>query len=211
MTEPSSFFRPSDALLTSSSADRLLTPLNLAGDYSYLSEGYYRSLDAELEGLDISPTTAEALDAYVVPIALEKAVRAGLKVPDYSVTLDRLVPPVLAYPVNPFSTAGELVLAEHDLKKRLKSLTRNGTYAVLCQTLPEDYRLDTLRVVLGRTTAEAYTDFAWQVFEVFGLPLMRVRVIVTPHQYLFSSIGPLPFSDLSEEERVLIESLGTWS
>ena len=39
---------------------------NLSGDYTYLTDGYYLSLDAEQAGLNVLPTTAEALDAYVV-------------------------------------------------------------------------------------------------------------------------------------------------
>ena len=209
MTLSSFFFQPNDALLDSL-GERRATHLNLAGDYSYMTEGYYQSLEAELAGLAVLPTTADTLDAYVVPIALEKARQHDLPVPDYRITLDKLEPPVLAYPINPFSTKGELVLPGSDLKKRLKSMTRAGTYAVLCQTLSEDYRLDTLRCVVGRTLAADYEEFARRVFEVFGLPLMRVRVIVTPGQYLFSAIEPLGLDELTPEERELLEGLGTW-
>src|SRR5690606_28830490 len=58
---------------------------NLAGDYSYLTTGYYASLDAELAGLKVLPTTADALDAYVVPIAMENAHLAGLAVPAHEI------------------------------------------------------------------------------------------------------------------------------
>jgi hypothetical protein len=39
---------------------------------------------------------------------------------------------------------------------------------------------------------------------------MRVRVIVTPKQFMLSAIEPLPFSQLTEAERGLLEGMGTW-
>src|SRR5690606_41604085 len=72
---------------------------NLSGDYTYLTSGYYASLDAELAGLKVLPTTREALDAYGVPIAKEKARRAGIAVPPHGVVTERFpAPPILGYP-----------------------------------------------------------------------------------------------------------------
>ncbi|MDZ7707910.1 MAG: RimK-like ATPgrasp N-terminal domain-containing protein [Trueperaceae bacterium] len=85
--------------------------LNLHGDYTYLSSGYYASLDAELAGERMLPTPEDALDAYVVPIAADKARRAGIAVPDVTLVTDRFpAPPFVAWPVNPFSVKGELIL-----------------------------------------------------------------------------------------------------
>lgn len=205
------FFRPGASLLATLPADHQgVTHLNLAGDYSYMSAGYYSSLEAELMGWQVLPDTADSLDAYLVPVALEKARLHDLPVPGYSVVVDKLTPPVLAYPINPFSSYGKLVLPGDDLKKKLKSLTRTGTYATLVQHLPEDYRLDVVRCVMGHTSHGAYADFARSVFAVFTLPLMRVRVIVTPQAFLFSAVEPLPLGELTVEERARLEGLGSW-
>lgn len=184
---------------------------NLAGDYSYLSSGYYVSLDAELAGLTVMPTTSQALDAYVVAIAMERARAAGIAVPENDIVTDRFPPPpFLAYPLNPFTLHGELVLDAATLEARRKGLTYTGKYAVLAQRLPVDHRIDVVRVVFGRSVVTEYAQFAARVFEVFGLPLMKVRVVVTPKAYLLSAIEPLPFAELLEEERAALEGLGTW-
>ncbi len=184
---------------------------NLAGDYSYLSAGYYASLDAELEGLAVMPTTLEALDAYVVPIAMEKAQLAELPIPEFHIANTRFPPPpMLAYPINPFSSKGELLLDGEQLAAHRNGLTYTGKYAVLCQALPADCRIDVVRSVLGRTLVPEYAAFAARVFTVFRLPLARVRVIVTSKAYLLSALMPLPLEQLVPEERALLEDAGTW-
>jgi hypothetical protein len=125
--------------------------LNLSGDYRYLLAGYYDSLDAELDGLMVIPTPRDALDAYVVPIAMEKARRGGLAVPDFEIVVDKLPPPpIMAYPVNPFMEKGMLLTAEDKLEKARKALTMTGKYAVICQKLEGDYRIDVVRAVMVR-------------------------------------------------------------
>lgn len=184
---------------------------NVAGDYTYLTRGYYASLDSELAGKVVLPSTAEALDAYVVAIAMEKAHLAGIPVPDYEVITDRFPPaPMMAYPINPFSLRGEMLLDADAIESRRKGLTYTGKYAVLVQRLPEDHRVDVLRLVLGTTSVPEYLAFGARIFEVFRLPLMRVRVIVTPQEYQLSAIEPLPFKELDDAERAVLEGMGTW-
>ncbi len=185
--------------------------VNLDGDYGYLEDGYYASLDLEAAGEAVVPTTAEALDAYVVPIALAKAERGGLPVPSFEIVTDRFPPPpLLAYPINPFSSRGERLDSSADIETRRKGLTYTGKYAVLCQRLPEGCRVDTLRVVLGRTTVPEYEAYARDLFACFRLPLVKARVIVTTGAYLLSALEPLPWRGLTLEERALVDEEGTW-
>ena len=183
---------------------------NMTGDYSYLTDGYYSSLEAELQGIAVFPTTADALDAYVVPIAMEKARQHQLAVPDFDIVVDKLAPPVLAYPINPFSTKYEIVLEGDVVAAKLRALTMTGKYPAIAQKLPRDYRIDAVRCILGRTLVKEYAGFARRAFEVFKLPLMKVRVIVTTSDYLFSAIEPLSFDDLTLNEKKLLGGLGTW-
>jgi len=78
-------------------------PLEFLGSYEYMSEGYYACQDAELAGEGAMPTCADALDAYVVPIALEKAAKAGVPVPEWLLTSEYFPVPAVCYGVNPFS------------------------------------------------------------------------------------------------------------
>jgi hypothetical protein len=184
---------------------------NLHGDYAYLGEGYYRSLDAELRGEQVIPSTRDALDAYVVPIALRRAALAGLDVPVAEIVTERFPPPpLLAYPINPFSVRGALLESVEAVATRRKGLTYTGKYAVLCQRLPPDHRIDTVRCVLGRSAVAEYAPLAAALFACFRVPLMKARVIVTHATYALSAIDPLPWRELTREERDTLEGLGTW-
>lgn len=185
--------------------------VNLAGDYTYLTDGYYRSLDLEQAGEQVVPTAADCLDAYVVPIMLAKAERGGLPVPRSQLVTDRfLPPPVMAYPVNPFSSRGELLADAAAIETRRRGLTYTDKYPVLCQALPDDFRIDVVRVVLGTHAIPEYVAFAQALWELYRLPLMRVRTIVVKDAYLVSAIEPLPYRQLTVDERRSVEEAGAW-
>ena len=77
--------------------------INLEGDYTYLTDGYYRSMEAEHEGQIAYPSPQAAIDAYVVPLALSKAKAAGISIPQWEIANDQAVtiePPFVAYPIN---------------------------------------------------------------------------------------------------------------
>jgi hypothetical protein len=184
---------------------------NLHGDYGYLGDGYYHSLEAELLGHQVVPTPKDALDAMVVPIALLRAQRCGLDVPESEIVTDRFPPPpLMAYPINPFSTHGELLEDHAAIAARRNGLTYTGKYAVQCQRLPPDHRIDVIRVMAGRSTIPEYGAFAAALFACFRLPLMTVRVIVTTRAYLLSAIEPLPLRRLAEDDRALLDGVVTW-
>ena len=102
--------------------------VNLEGDYDYLGDGYYRSMEAEHEGLVAIPSPAEALDAYVVPLALCKAAAAGIEVPPWEIVNDSTFgfePPVLLYPINPFQTTGQLIADASMMNESITRMTVN--------------------------------------------------------------------------------------
>ncbi|HYE07946.1 MAG TPA: RimK-like ATPgrasp N-terminal domain-containing protein [Planctomycetota bacterium] len=187
--------------------------INLAGDYSYLSDGYYRSLEAEHEGLIALPSPAEALDAYVVPLALKKAEAAGIPIPEWEIVNEGSVtmpPPVLAYPVNPFQDQGVVIADRSGLAEAIKSLTMSGKYAMVLEDMQPDSRVDTLRLVIGQCLKPEYKDLALQLWQTFRLPLARVKIIVTENEYLFSSIEPLPKNELTQNEKAILKEAGLW-
>jgi hypothetical protein len=152
--------------------------VNLTGDYSYLSNGYYYSQDLENGGMAVHPTCREAMDSYIVPLFLEKASLAGLRIPTYYITNDYFEPPVVVDTVNPFMTRQSIVRKAGHQERVSKSLTRNYTYAICCQELPPEARVGEFRAVLGWSTAPRYRGLATSIWEVFRIPLAIVRVIV---------------------------------
>jgi hypothetical protein len=183
---------------------------NMFGDYTYLTEGYYKSLDFELRQVNVRPSLEEALDAYIVPLAMQKAQLLNVKIPQYEIITGKLCPPMLAYSINPVTVKFELISQQDEVHAKLKTLTLNGKYATICQKLPEDFRIDIVRCILGKTLVQEYNEFAATIFQAFQIPLMKIRVIVTANDYLFSAIEPLLFDDLTLKEKKIIEELGSW-
>ncbi len=187
--------------------------VNLEGDYSYLGDGYYKSMEAEHEGLIALPSPAEALDAYVVPLALSKAAAAGINVPQWEIANDNTMgfdPPLIAYPVNPFQSMGQVIADHASLIEAVKSLTMSGKYAMVIQDMQPDSRVDTLRLVLGHCLKPEYGELAMDIWMTFRIPLARVKIIVTEKLYLFSAIEPLPKNELTQNEKAIIKEAGLW-
>ena len=187
--------------------------VNLEGDYTYLTDGYYRSMEAEHEGLVAIPSPAEALDAYVVPLALTKATAAGISVPTWEIAQDTTFgfkPPLIVYPVNPYQSTGQVIAEELGLQETVKSLTMSGKYAMVVQHMLPDSRVDTLRLVLGRCLKPEYAELAQEIWRCFRIPLARVKIVVTEKQYLFSAMEPLPKNELTQNEKAIIKEAGLW-
>lgn len=185
--------------------------VNLAGNYDYLSDGYYLSQDFENQGREIRPSSKDMLDAYVAPLLLEKAKLAGLPVPEYCISNGYFEPPAIVDPVNPFMLRGRTVLRQGKVKSIAKSLTRNFTYAICCQAIPEGAKVGYFRSVLGWAVRPAYRDVSDAVWNVFGIPLAKVRVIRTHEgEVLLSDISPLFIEDLGVQESRYLKEHVTW-
>lgn len=187
--------------------------VNLEGDYTYLSDGYYRSMEAEHEGMLAFPSPQAAIDAYVVPLALSKAEAAGIPIPQWEIVNDQAVtiaPPMVAYPINPFQDEGQLIADHPAMSEAFKSLTMSNKYAVVCQAMQADARIDTLRMVLGKCLKPEYAALAEQLWRTFHIPLARVKIIVTEKQHLFSAIQPLKKEELTQNEKAIIKEAGLW-
>lgn len=183
--------------------------VNLAGTYGYMEEGYYRSQALELEGRAVFPTTRDILDALVVPIALVRARQAGVPVPPHYISNGFFDPPVLVDPINPFMTGHAVVLRPGRRDQVARSMTRNFTYAMCCQELPEGARIGWFRTVLGWTRDPVHRPMAEALWELFRLPMARVRVIRPPDAPpLFSAMETLLPGALTVAERNrLVEGL----
>jgi hypothetical protein len=187
--------------------------INLTGDYGYLSDGYYQSMEAQHEGRIALPSPTEALDAYVVPLALTKAKASGIAVPEWEIVNDDTVsfdPPLIAYPVNPFQSQGIVANDQAACEETIKTLTMGGKYALVLQDVPKDSRVDTMRLILGRCLKPEYNELAQNVWQVFRIPLARVKVIVTETAYLFSAIEPLTREELTQNEKAIVKEAGLW-
>lgn len=185
--------------------------VNLAGAYDYLEAAYYVTQELQAAGNDIIPTCRQMLDAYIPPVCLQKASLAGLSVPSWYISNGYFEPPVVIDPINPFMFRSRTVWKRGREHAIAKSMTRNFTYAICCQELPEGCRIRKFRAVLGQTTSKLFAGSAQAVWEVFGIPLATVRVIETSERrHLVSDISPLPFGSLGAREIAWVERAVSW-
>jgi hypothetical protein len=172
--------------------------LLLHGDYEYLSEGYYAAVEAELQGLKALPFSADALDAYHVPIALERVRQAGLPVPEWRLTNDAILPPAVIYGVHPFARTFRVVYTDEEARIAAHQLSRQGKYLLCYQRLPAQARLVEVELILDRTPQVRYALWAERIYMLFHLPLAKLRLIETPDgQAVFSALERLPHKRLS--------------
>jgi hypothetical protein len=173
----------------------------LSGDYEYLTDGYYECQDAELRCRPgVLPTCADALDAYVVPIALVKADKAGIAVPKWVLTNESFPIPAVCYGVNPFTRKYAVVRTEREREMVARHLTWNFKYAMCCQSIGPDSEVIEFRMVGPRTEQQDLAPWAERVFEVFRIPLAKVRLLRNGRLEL-SAIEILPYRFLTPNER----------
>jgi len=183
--------------------------VNILGDYRFMSEGHYGSLEAEISGVRAFPTIKEALDAYVVPLCLQRAEAAGIPVPEHYVTNDLFEPPCIVYPINPFMKKHSVVYKAGHVRRIAKSMTRNFKYAICVQKISEDVAIREYRCVLGTTSCDELTAIASKVWETFHLPLCKLRIIEND-ELMLSAIEPLPLQELGPKELKLLRRANTW-
>ena len=185
--------------------------VNLAGSYDYLELPYYVSQDYENEQKPVRPTCKEMLDAYVTPLFLEKAKLNSLPVPEYYISNGYFEPPVVVDPINPFMTKARTVLSPGRQESTAKSMTRNYTYAICCQDIPAGAKVQNFRAVMGWTASRKYLAIAEAIWDIFHVPLAKVRVIVLADgRILYSDVSQLPLDSLTERERLYLEKRVQW-
>jgi hypothetical protein len=185
--------------------------VNLAGSYDYLESPYYVSQARELNGDAIHPTCKEMLDAYIPPLFLQKARLAGLSTPEYYISNGYFEPPVIIDPINPFMIRSRVVLKSGREEAVAKSMTRNYTYGICCQELPPGSRVVRFRSVLGWCFHTHYRTMSKAIWEVFRIPLAKVRAVVKDDGSMsLSDISQLPYESLSARERNYLGERVQW-
>ncbi len=178
----------------------------LSDGYEYMSEGYYACQDAEFAGTGAMPTCADALDAYVVPVALEKAALAGVPVPEWVLTNEYFPVPAVCYGVNPFSRKYAFVRDEASRGREARRLTWNHKYTMCCQLATHETRIAEFRMICGKTEDARFADWAERLFAVFRVPVATIRLLERPGKatvpsFEFSAVEPLRLASLTETER----------
>ena len=126
----------------------------ISEDYSYKTEPYYTILDYEIRGKNVRPASSAVLDAYVVPMCLERAKLAGIPVAEWGISQGYVPLPSLIYGLNYFATSADYFLVRDDAKAKevVAHVTNKGKYPFCYQKIPDDAVIHSCVSIFGRTT-----------------------------------------------------------
>jgi hypothetical protein len=180
----------------------------ISENYSFKTEAYYSILRHEMEGKTVRPSSSAVLDAYVVPICLERAKLAGIPVCNWGISQGYTPVPAIIYGLNYFATASDFVIVRDsdEAKDAIKHITNIGKYPFCYQTLDNGATVHSCIGIFGKTARQcnAVSHLAEKVYSHFSIPLVTMVYIKTGDQYRLSSLAPVKYSQLCSEERTLL-------
>jgi hypothetical protein len=180
----------------------------ISEDYSYKTEPYYTILTNELCGKNVRPKSCDVLDAYVVPMCLERAKLAGIPVVDWGISQGFVPLPAIIYGLNYFATSADFFVVKDDTRAKevIAHVTNKGKYPFCYQKIPPDATVHSCVSIFGRTTdsCAAIAGLAEKIYQVFSIPLVTMVFVRTGREYRLSSLSPTKYSRISGDERALL-------
>jgi hypothetical protein len=180
----------------------------ISEDYSYKSEPYYTILTAEMNGKNVRPASSAVLEAYVVPMCLERASLAGIPVAEWGISQGYVPLPSIIYGLNYFATSADYFLVRDNAKAQevIAHVTNKGKYPFCYQKLPPDATVHSCVSIFGRTTdsCAAIAGIAEKVYQIFSIPLVTLVFVKNRDHYLLSSLSSAKYSRISGDERALL-------
>jgi hypothetical protein len=182
----------------------------ISEDYSYKTEPYYTILDYELRGKNVRPASSAVLDAYVVPMCLERAKLAGIPVAEWGISQGYVPLPAIIYGLNYFATSADhfLVRDETRAKEVILHVTNRGKYPFCYQKISPEAAIHTCVSIFGKTAGScaAVAGLAEKIYRLFSLPLVTMVFVRTGDEYRLSSLSPAKYSRISDDERTLLSA-----
>jgi hypothetical protein len=179
--------------------------------YFYKTEPYYTIVKNENEGIRTVPSSSDVLDAYIVPICLEKAKLAGIPVCDWVISYQYVSLPAIVYGLNYFSTPSDhfVVSDPEGAKTVIKHVTNRGRYPFCYQKIGKTSSIVKCVSIFGKTIncCEKVSTLAERIYEVFCVPLVEVVMVKDESVCRLSSLAPVKYSQLSKEEMEMLQDL----
>jgi len=182
----------------------------ISEDYSYKTEPYYTILEYELRGKEVRPASSTVIDAYVVPMCLERAKRAGIPVAEWGIAQGFVPLPSIIYGLNYFATSADyfLVRDEGKAKEVIAHVTNKGKYPFCYQKIGAGTTVHSCVSIFGRTAGScaAVAGLAGKIYDLFSIPLVTMVFIRDGDEYRLSSLSPAKYSRISTDERALLSA-----
>jgi hypothetical protein len=179
--------------------------------YFYKTEPYYTIVKNENEDIRTIPSSSDVLDAYIVPICLEKAKIAGIPVNDWIISYQYVSLPAIVYGLNYFSTPSDHFLVKdlEGAKTVIRHITNRGRYPFCYQKISGTSTITKCISIFGKTIncCGEISTLAEKIYEVFRVPLVEIVLIKDESDYRLSSLAPVKYSQLSKDETEMLQDL----
>ena len=208
MNDSKKIFRPSrDSIFIIKSGD---THHIISENYAYKTESYYSILQHEIEGKSVKPSSIDILDAYIVPLCLEKAKLNKIPTCQWGISNGYTPLPAIMYGLNYFSTTSEFSIVYNAKKaeEARKHITNIGKYPFCYQKLNNAATVHSCVGIFGQTTNSipSVINLVKQIYDTFTIPLITITYVKDKKNYLLSSLSPVKYSNLLKDERKLLTS-----
>ncbi len=179
--------------------------------YFYKTEPYYAIVKNENDGIKTTPSSSDVLDAYIVPICLEKARLAGVPVCEWIISNVYVSLPAIVYGLNYFSTPSDhfLVSDLEAAKMVIKHVTNRGRYPFCYQKISETSTVAKCVSIFGKSIncCDKARALAERIYKVFRLPLVEIVLVKDESGCRLSSLSPVKYSQLSKDETEMLQEL----
>lgn len=181
----------------------------ISENYFYKTDTYYHIVQSEVEGTIVVPSSAEVIEAYVVPLCLEKAKKAGIPVCPWEISYMYAPIPSIVYGLNYFSNPADFIVLNTEAAAPvvIKHITNKLKYPFCYQKIEDGAAVITVTAIFGRTTVhdEEIAKLADACYRVFRIPLVNIVLVSSTNGYLLSALTPLRYSQLTREDRRCLE------
>lgn len=179
--------------------------------YFYKTEPYYTIVKNEFDGTSTIPHSSDVLDAYIVPICLEKARMAGISICEWAISYSYVSLPAIVYGLNYFSTPSDHFVVQDfpTAKKVIKHVTNFGKYPFCYQKVGAESVVETHVSIFGETVncSGEVAALAEKIYALFHIPLVNIVLVRDGSEYYLSSLAPVKYSQLSKDETELLQNL----
>ena len=182
----------------------------VAEEYFYKTESYYTILSHEIRGIPVAPGSSAVLDAYIVPLCLERAGSAGIPVADCTISNSCAQYPAVLYGLNYFASSSEYTVVRDSApgKETIRHITNNGKYPFCYQRLAEGENIERHVAIFGRSCSAdtEVNGYARSLYDVFKIPLVTMVFIRGDEGMKLSSLAPTRYAPMSNAEKALLRA-----
>lgn len=174
-------------------------------DYFYKTESYYEIVENENSGGIVFPSSMAVLDAYIVPICLQKAKLAGIPVCDYKISSGYISIPSIIYGLNYYANPSNyfIVKENSNVREVVRHISHNGKYPFCYQKIKEPSETVIYPSIFGKTKSlvPELKYIAEKIYKTFKIPLLNILVVNIDGEYRLSSLMSVRYSKIHKSEK----------